>query len=100
MNQKIINFDHSYLSSRNAASILRRNVEEEIGRGNRVLFDLSGVESISPSYCDELFAILAQNIGENSFARHVAFVTPKRHLIESISVAIVERLPGKSLQTA
>ena len=91
MNTKTIRFEYSDLSSRSFASNLRNEVVEAINKKSHVVFDLRNVESISPSFCDELFAILNIEIGEELFSKRIFFKVKNRSIIESISEAISER---------
>lgn len=50
----------SILSGRAVAADLRETVERALDSGQRVVIDFSGVDIISPSFADELFAKLPQ----------------------------------------
>lgn len=60
-----------FLSSRHVASSLRQQI---LLAGGPVVVDLSGVESLSDSFADELFAVLVQDHGHEWFAANVSVV--------------------------
>lgn len=47
------------LTGRELASDLRERVEDSLKQGGSVVIDFDGVESMSPSFADELFAKLS-----------------------------------------
>jgi anti-anti-sigma regulatory factor len=47
------------LAGRGVARVLHARVEESIGERGSVVVDFEGVESMSPSFADELFAKLS-----------------------------------------
>jgi|SRR5215467_14970173 len=51
------------LAGRNVAASLRDRVEAALGRGEEVLLDFDGVDAMSPSFADELFAKLSVRPG-------------------------------------
>ena len=54
------------LAGRNVAASLRDRVETALGRGEEVLLDFEGVDAMSPSFADELFAKLSVRPGSGS----------------------------------
>ena len=66
----------SDLASRQAAAELRAVLEQHVRTGKRVSVDFSNVLSVSESYADELFGVLALRYGlawlsENVIIQHV-----------------------------
>jgi len=80
------------LASRQSAARLRQDVESELGRGGNVVVDLGDVESISESYADELFGVLAAKYGLPSFSATVTIVGASSQVLYSVARAIKERL--------
>ena len=59
-----------HLASRGRASSVREEVLVAASQG-RVVIDLTGVESVSDSFADELFGVLAEEQGETWFQGHL-----------------------------
>lgn len=55
------------LASRKSAAELRRQVVSHVEGGAKVIIDLSHVASLSESYADELFGVLAEDLGLTEF---------------------------------
>jgi hypothetical protein len=53
----------SVLAGRNVAASLRDRVEAALARGETVWLDFEGVDAMSPSFADELFAKLSVRFG-------------------------------------
>lgn len=79
-------------SGRGQAEVVRAEIETELGRVDEVTVDLTGIVAMSPSFGDELFAKLADEIAagrvrfENvapSVASLARFVTAGRRERES-----------------
>ena len=51
------------LASRQTAATVRHNVASAVSSGNKVVVDLSEIESVSYSYADELFGVIAATQG-------------------------------------
>lgn len=79
------------LSSRKTAADKRDEVLRLVEQGVVVL-DLSAVESISDSYADELFGVLAAVYGLNWFSSHLRIVGAKEPILKDIAVAVKRRL--------
>ncbi len=58
-----------FLSSRHSAAELRERI---ILVDGPVVVDLAGVESLSDSFADELFAVLVQDFGHEWFAKNIS----------------------------
>ncbi|TGM45985.1 STAS-like domain-containing protein [Leptospira vanthielii] len=87
-------FENQYLSSRENAAQKRSEVLSYLDDGRDIIFDLTGVKSISASYADELFAILYLNV-RSTFKARISFLVDdnedSRENILSISDAIKMR---------
>jgi hypothetical protein len=59
----------SVLTSRSIAEELRLRLVEIAGRGERVVVDFDGVEAMSPSFADEIFAKLPAELVESGAVR-------------------------------
>jgi hypothetical protein len=75
------------LTGRSAAAGLRQRIEVEAMEGDGVVIDFEGVEAVSPSFADELFAKLPtefsdrvrfENVGSD-LAALMRFVISGRH---------------------
>jgi hypothetical protein len=54
------------LSGRFAAETLREQIEASVATGEQIVIDFAGVEAISPSFADELFAKLPRRLIESN----------------------------------
>ncbi|WP_160147502.1 STAS-like domain-containing protein [Caballeronia pedi] len=84
--------EHTDLSSRRLATELRSSALAELRRSGSVSIDLGRVESISESYADELFGMLAVGLGIEDFVRRVRILHANRHVLKVIAQALKERL--------
>ena len=82
----------SDLASRQAAAHLRTQVESCVLAGEQVSIDLNGVFSISESYADELFGVLALRYGLEWLSDHVALHNVNPTAFRAIAGAIRQRL--------
>lgn len=80
------------LASRKTAATVRYNVVKTVSSGYVVIVDLSAVESVSFSYADELFGVLAATQGWEWFIQNVRLVGAKEHLLRVIAEVINRRL--------
>lgn len=92
---KIANTD---LASRQAAADLRAQIVQRVLSGNdsKVSVDLSNVLSISESYADELFGILALRYGLEWLTNSVVIHHPSPFVFRAISSAIRQRLRSQA----
>lgn len=82
----------TFLSSRTRARLLRQEVLAELGHTEGpITFDLNGVECISDSFADELFAVLAVDKGEEWFAQRIKIINASREVRASILRALEGR---------
>jgi hypothetical protein len=84
------------LASRQAAAVLRAQIEGYVAAGEKVSIDLGGVFSISESYADELFGVLALRYGLGWLSDNVAFHNQNHFVFRAIASAIRQRLISKS----
>lgn len=84
--------EHTDLSSRRLATGLRTDVLARLRKDGSVAIDLQRVESISESYADELFGMLAVGLGIDSFVQRVAILHANKHVLRVIAHALKERL--------
>ena len=80
------------LASRNSAATVRYNVVGAVSSGNVVIVDLSTVLSVSYSYADELFGVLAAIQGWEWFIKNVRLVGATESVLRVIAEVINRRL--------
>lgn len=80
------------LASRRTAATVRYHVVSAVSSGNVVVIDLSDVESLSYSYADELFGVLAAVQGWEWLIEKVRIVNAKEHVLRVIAEVINRRL--------
>ncbi|MEQ8860796.1 MAG: STAS-like domain-containing protein [Pseudomonadales bacterium] len=95
-----VKFGFTDLSSRARASRIREHALEIINADRHAEFDLSGVESISASFADELFGVLLLELGEERFFEAVRVREANEHVLRSIALAIVRRRSRLSPEAA
>ena len=66
--------------------------------GEKVAFDLSNVVSISESYADELFGVLALEHGITEFVESISIRSASPVVLRRIAESIKERLDHEKLQ--
>lgn len=71
----VITLEKKYLSNRSSGTNLRLNIEKLI-KGKRATVTINGAEitGISESYADEVFGILAKNLGKKRFFSTINFI--------------------------
>ena len=84
------------LSSRQSGAVYRRQVLALLEGQERVILDLSEVFSVSGSFADELFGVLAESLGENDFFSQIRLVNGRKSVLAAIARAVVTRLDGGS----
>jgi hypothetical protein len=87
------------LASRQAAAVLRAEIESHVLADRKVTIDLGAVLSISESYADELFGILALRHGLEWLSDNVAVHHPSAFVFRAIASAIRQRLLSQSPET-
>lgn len=80
------------LASRRTAATVRYNVVNAVSSGNVVVIDLGAVESLSYSYADELFGVLAALQGWEWLIEKVRLVGAKERVLRVIAEVINRRL--------
>lgn len=101
------------LASRRSAALLRASLEDVLASGCAPTVDLSHVKTISESYADELFGILALEHGlasvsingaESAVLREIAVAIRRRvgdaDLSNSLRTLVVAKRSGTALHTA
>lgn len=92
MTDTIITLPGTDLASRQTAATVRYNVANAVSSGNMVVVDLSAVESLSYSYADELFGVIAATQGFDWLVEKVKIVNAKEHVLRVIAEVINRRL--------
>lgn len=80
------------LASRNSAATVRYNVVNAVSSGKVAVIDLSAVASVSYSYADELFGVLAATQGWDWFIKNVRIVGAREPVLRVIAEVINRRL--------
>ncbi|TAJ80357.1 MAG: DUF4325 domain-containing protein [Gallionellaceae bacterium] len=86
------------LASRQAAAELRAEIERSVSAGKKVSIDLGAVLSVSESYADELFGVLALRHGLEWLSEHVGLHNLNPFVFRAIASAIRQRLRSQSPQ--
>ena len=92
MKTSIIVLPDSDLASRAKARGYREAVNQIIAHGNKVEFDFSSVFSISDSFADELFGVLASEIGRDGIGDYIKVINAKDSIYKIIALNILNRL--------
>ncbi len=92
MNDYKIIIENSDLASRQAAAQLRLKVERLAKSSQKIQIDFRNVFSISESYADELFGVLAVRNNLDWLAQHVSILHANEATFRSIANAIRQRL--------
>lgn len=87
-------FQDSALSSRYNAGELRRNIVDILENQKQcyVSLDYSFVEVMSGCYADELFGVLALQLGYSELMQKVKVIGANEHILHTIAGAIKKRL--------
>ena len=98
-NTKVITPHGTDLVSRRAAAILRTHAIQILDSGCRVAFDMANVECISSAYADELFGIMANQVGFASIVKSVKVRDAKPCVLKAVAEAVKarachRRIPG------
>jgi len=86
------NFNTTDLASRNIARDFRTDIENTLEEGEKVIIDLKNVLSISDSFGDELFGILALEYGLESFRNKIKISNASSGIVRSIAETINIRI--------
>ncbi len=92
MTDTIIKLPGTDLASRQTAATVRYNVVSAVSAGNSVVIDLLAVESVSYSYADELFGVIAATQGFDWLVENVKIVNTKENVLRVIAEVISRRL--------
>lgn len=90
-----IRFHHSDLASRDAAAVVRSKVSGYLREQRKVVIDFTGVESVSASYSDELFGILALSVGLESIEKYVRIRHARTDIVRQVVEAIERRIASQ-----
>jgi len=92
-----LTFHDEGLASRHAAAVKRLLIEAEFDSNCPVVLNLSAVRTISSSYADEFFGVLAQSYGLLTFVRLTTFIGANPAVLNQIATAIKYRLARSSV---
>jgi hypothetical protein len=84
----LVNFSDTDLAGRTAARQVRTDIENAIANNDKVSISLKGVLSISHSYADELFAVLAEKYTDSVFYHSITVRGATKQVANSIVDAI------------
>jgi len=91
----VLNYElpKGFLASRKLAIPHRHHIEEAFVNCNvmKINIDLSGVESISESYADEIFGVLVEEFGFEDVLSRIQILNAKKYVLENIAVVIDRR---------
>lgn len=88
------------LASRKTAAVERHKLLGHTTTGNKVTIDLSSVVSVSYSYADELFGVLAAVKGWDWLTKNTQLKDANEHVLRVIAEAIDRRLKETGQQIA
>ena len=82
-----------FLASRQLAIPHRQHIEEALNNSKvmQILIDLSGVESISESYADEIFGVLVEEYGCEDVLSKIQINNASDYVLENIAIVIDRR---------
>jgi hypothetical protein len=92
MTEYVHRYSETDLASRQAAARVRLTVEDRARAGDRVVLDFGPVESLSASYADELFGVLAARYGLDWLATHLRPHNVRPPVSRAMAAAIRYRL--------
>ncbi len=92
MTDTVIKLPGTDLASRQTAANVRYNVASAVSAGNTVVVDLSDVESLSYSYADELFGVIAATQGFDWLVEKVKIANAKENVLRVVAEVISRRL--------
>ncbi|MBP8071711.1 MAG: STAS-like domain-containing protein [Acinetobacter sp.] len=82
-----------FLASRKLAIPHRDHIEQALNNSKvmQIEIDLSGVDSISESYADEIFGVLVQEFGCDEILNKIQIKNAKEYVLENIAIVIDRR---------
>ena len=82
-----------FLASRKLAIPHRDHIEQALNNSKvmQIEIDLSGVDSISESYADEIFGVLVQEFGCDEILNKIQIKNAKEYVLENIAILIDRR---------
>lgn len=91
----VLNYElpRGFLASRKLAIPHRHQIEQAFINENvmKIEIDLSGVESISESYADEIFGVLVDEFGFEDVLNKIQIMNAKKYVLENIAIVIDRR---------
>ena len=91
----VLNYElpRGFLASRKLAIPHRHQIEQAFINENvmKIEIDLSGVESISESYADEIFGVLVDEFGFAGVLKHIQIMNAKNYVLANIAIVIDRR---------
>lgn len=91
----VINYElpKGFLASRKLAIPHRQHIEKAFINSEimTIKIDLSGVESISESYADEIFGVLVEEFGCEDVLSKIQILNAKKYVLENIAIVIDRR---------
>lgn len=90
-----IEIDYSDLASRQAAARLRAEIESKVQAGEQVKLNFHKVFSVSESYADELFGVLALRNGLSWLSENISIHGADAVVFRAIVSAIRQRLASE-----
>lgn len=89
-------FENSDLASRTLAARERELILSKVAQGkDSLVLDFKNVKSLSESFADELFGILALTKGLSFVMEKFIFSNTQEHVLRSIAVSIDRRINTK-----
>jgi STAS-like domain of unknown function (DUF4325) len=82
-----------FAGSRDFGIEIRTRIQEAFDEGRRVVLDLTGIEDMTPSFADECFGKLSEQLGEDVTERGVRIVNGDqfRSLINAVTRIRLQR---------
>lgn len=82
-----------FLASRKLAIPHRDHIEQALNNSKimQIEIDLSGVDSISESYADEIFGVLVEEFGCDAILNKIQIKNAKEYVLENIAIVIDRR---------
>jgi len=82
-----------FLASRKLAIPHRDHIEQALNNSKvmQIEIDLSGVDSISESYADEIFGVLVEEFGCDEILNKIQIKNAKEYVLENIAIVIDRR---------
>lgn len=96
-NVKDLTFRDTDLASRHSGAVYRKQIRVFIDSGYNVELRFNNVVSVSESFADEAFGVLAQELGADSLGKRVRIRGASEQVLSGICRAIHDRVNQLSL---